>query len=456
MARIHHHLLVAILPLGLSPLFACENDENAGALAAPDGGALELDSSAPALDSAAPPPPVTSVTVTVLGNDGPRSGVLVVFHDANGAVLETKTTAADGKATSTGATPAMASALLSHSGQRDIVTWTELEAGDELAVNDFDFFTDRGGYEVSLPALFDGAAYYDARVGDCASGTPRWTGTEAKSVPLRTGCVRAQNGVLVDAFDENDNVIAHAFAKNVALPGATPLAVPVGNFVAPTDIVVAETNIPAEASNYAEVTQIVGGVGYETFGGASDGFPKTFQTATGFADAVQAVVYTSEAGGAARVLGRRVAPPVAPGTFSFDFATALPLITGGMTDVTDPRRPLMTWTSTSSLSAADGGFVQFMQYLGGDTQLTWTFVIPSGVTSMKAPSLPADADAWLPGAETEGPGSLNIVYTESDQIPNYATFRRQQGTLFRSSAYVYIPTLQVDGTINITMWRNDG
>lgn len=445
------YIVIPILPLAIGALFACESADDTAPNPSADGGTFDSPPSSP-LDSA--PPATSAVTITVHGNDGPRSGVLVVFHDESGAVLETKTTGADGKATSSDATPAMASALLTRNTERTIVTWTALEAGDELAVNDLDFFTDRGSYDVSLPGLFTGAVRYGVRVGDCAANAPPWTGQTARNVPLQTRCVRAQNAVLVDALDGSGDVLAHAFVKNVAAPGATPSAVPVGAFAAPTDVAVAMTNGPTDANTGLELTEIVGDVGYQSGSGLGDSL--TFRTATGFADAMQATAY-AHSSGTTRSLSRRVAAPVPANTISFDFGSALPLVTDGTTDVTDARRPSMTWTTEAPTASADGGLVRFMQYLGGDMQLVWTFVVPAGATSVKAPALPAEADAWLPSpdASVNNP-FLNVIFVESDVIPDYATFRRQQGTLFRSSAFDSIPVMPANGTISISRWGNDG
>jgi hypothetical protein len=450
------NILVAFLPLALCPLIACEGDDKTSPTAPSFDGGTNFDSSTSPLDGS-PPPAAGGVTVTVLGNEGPRSGVLVVFHDASGTVLETKTTGADGKASATGATPAMVSALLSRGTERNIVTWTGIEPGDDLSVNDFDFFSDRGSYDVSLSGLFDGAASYFMRVGNCApNGTP-WDGVAARNIPLKTECVRAQNAVLVGAFDGDENVVAHGFVKNVAAPtGGTPLAVSVGGFVAPTDVVVSQTNGSTDAAYYPELTEVVGGVGYPSLGGSA-GLPSTFRTATGFADAIQASVFASYAGGTARSLTRRIATPVPAGGFSFDFATAIPLVTAGTTDESDPRRPTLTWTTDAPITAADGGFVRFLKYLGGDVQLVWTLVVPPGATSVKAPALPAEADAWLPSGEaTMNQSYMDVVFVESDQIPSYATFRKQQGTLFRSSPFDSIPALPTGGTLSISRWGNGG
>lgn len=449
-------IVLALLPATACPLFACESDSGTGAVLAPDAGA-SFDGAPPSPDSGAPPASST-VTVTVLGEDGPRAGVLVVFHDASGAVLETRSTGADGKAASAGATPAMASALLERSTARNIVTWTAIEAGDELTVNDFEFFTQRGTYDVSLTAPFDGAVRYNARVAHCETFGNAWDGVEARNLPVNASCVRAQNAILVDALSADD-VLAHAFAKNVAAPGAAALAVTVGGFVAPTDVVLSRTNVPAGMLSSAELKEIVGGGGYSSFGvgdgeGEGDG-SQTFRAATGFADAMQGAAYARSAGGQALVLSRRVSVPPPADSFAFDFAGALPSITDATTGMTDPRRPDIAWTSAAPLTSADGGFVRFMLYLGGDSQLTWTMVVPPGATSVKGPALPAEADAWLPAGDV-GAAYLHVIFAESDLIPDYRAFRRQQGTMFRSDAFDSIPTLPTNGTLKISRWSNDG
>jgi hypothetical protein len=148
-------LLVPATIAGLA--FGCGDDTTTIASSAPDGGSTEdgsqrgseggLDPSVPAVpdattDAALDAPSEAdadagspSVTVHVFTKRGPVANVTVVFHDVDGSVLETKLTSADGKASSSGSTPAMATAVVPDgSGDQYVTTWTNVEAGDELSL----------------------------------------------------------------------------------------------------------------------------------------------------------------------------------------------------------------------------------------------------------------------------------------------------------------------------------
>src|SRR4051812_20934073 len=101
--------LFAPATLALVALMACEQDSSGGGgQISFEGGSTSFDAPPPTtVDGATPDatpdaPVVPAVSVTVTSSRGPKAEVLVVFHDATGAVMETKVTGADGKATHTG------------------------------------------------------------------------------------------------------------------------------------------------------------------------------------------------------------------------------------------------------------------------------------------------------------------------------------------------------------------
>jgi hypothetical protein len=456
MRRITERLLFVVPFAGLLSLFACESESGTAGpqLNVPDGGGF--DSTTPPFDAGTPETSTSGpVTLTVIGENGPLSEQLVVFHDAAGAVIETKRTDASGKTSSTGATPAMVSLLTSRETERNIITWTGVEGGDELTYTTIDRFAPRGTYDVSLTAPFAGAVRYTAHVGNCdLSGAP-WTGATPASLALNAGCARAQNAVLVTAIDGNGNTLAHAFAKDVALPASGgSQAVTVGAFVAATDVAATFSNGPASAVSLF-LTEIVNGVGYPNYTEDVVEETSTHKTATGFADAIQAGALAFPMPYSELFMFRRVAAPVAPGSFAFDFATALPSLTSATVDEANPKRPTVTWTSAQPLTASDGGLVLLSAYLGGDTQLAWTFVVAPGATTVTAPAMPAEADAWLPGAAAEPYRFPELYFFESDLVPNYSGFRRQQGKLLDDPTFDGLPALPNNGTLKISVWLDD-
>src|SRR5687768_15366792 len=95
--------LFLLAPLGLAAFsFACEDDPTGSPSAGfPEAGLGDTnrppsDSSTPGQD-AQPDGPVApkGVTVIATGRTGPAANITVLFHDATGAITETKKTGAD-------------------------------------------------------------------------------------------------------------------------------------------------------------------------------------------------------------------------------------------------------------------------------------------------------------------------------------------------------------------------
>src|SRR5688500_16961483 len=133
--------LFFLAPLGFAVFaFACEDDPTGNpSTGFPEAGTVDTnrppnDSSTP--DGAQPDAPVTPKGVTVLATTrmGPAANITVLFHDATGAITETKKTGADGKATSVPTpTPAMATIVFGEGTfKRRLLTWTAVADGDEL------------------------------------------------------------------------------------------------------------------------------------------------------------------------------------------------------------------------------------------------------------------------------------------------------------------------------------
>lgn len=451
-------LLVVCGPMALlaaTALVACETEtsDGPGPSFGVDGSTSPfdgsgLDSATPSDGSAPDAAAAGQVTVRISDRSGPRASVRVVFHDASGAVLETKLTGADGKATSSGALPAMASALVARGTDRDIVTWTGLEAGDELALRELVPGSLLGQYDVTLPGPFGGATSYDVRAGDCSAFTE---GTSAL-LDLYPGCVSQQGAVLARASDLAGATLAHAFKKGATYPtDGGALAVAMGAWQTPTNVTVNATGLGPSGAD-AELVEIADGIGFRSFEQTLEESSTAFATATGFSDAHQASLLLYPQPGAKQIVARRAAPAA---TIALDAAQALPPITATAISGGSARRPVLTWTS-SSTAAADGGLVRVRFFGPQDASYHWTFVIPPGATTVTAPAMPDEANAFLPTAIDGGPTdfeSPEVVFVESDVIPSYAVFRRQQGTLIgleTSFAGFSLPAMPMNGTYRAT------
>ncbi|MBX3222694.1 MAG: hypothetical protein KF795_19395 [Labilithrix sp.] len=436
--------LLVPAPLALFALFACEQDSSSG------GGALPLVDAS--LADYTPPPPFDAnapetatdlpVTVTITGRDGPKASVRVVFHDAAGAILETKVTGADGKATSSG-TPAMVSALLELRGAREIVTWTGVEAGDQLAIRDPGAQEPLGTLDVALPGPFGNAVEYVVKAGQCnALGD-----AEGASLTLYPRCVGGQAAVLAFALSSGGTVDGVAFAKGKSFPSdGGAAAVATGDWQVPGTFELTVLNPPADAFLASELTEIVDGVGYSDPPQTGQGTTYSFKTAPGFADAYQVSTGFSSASTPRKVI-KRLGPAA---TASLDAATLLPPITATSLDATDPRRPVLGWTSPST-AGADGGIVQigYADALGGSA--FWTFVVPPGSKSVTAPAMPADVGGFLPGGADVFYGGPRVLFIEADVLPSYASFRRQPGSLVDVLGGTFdLPVVPVNGTFRLT------
>ncbi|MBX3224924.1 MAG: hypothetical protein KF795_30690 [Labilithrix sp.] len=450
-------------------VFACEDDSGLpssptflldGSTATFDGNQAPFDGAAPdAEEDAEPDAPVVipAVSVTVVGKTGPSADVRVVFHDADGAVLETKLTGADGKATrSAGAAPAMASALLAVAGQRQIMTWTGVEDGDQLVVRDLEPYeeTSGGSFAVALPGAFSdaGASGYEIVAGECFTFTES---SQTATLPLMPYCTRgAKSSVLVRAKSYEGELVGHSFSKgnNVPTNGAT-VAVATGVWRVPASVTLSVSNVPPDTEGNAELLEISDGHGYPS-GSVGLSQPATLQTATGFADALQATasISSGQQGWAKRVIAKRGAPAA---SITLDAALFLPPISGAEISANDAARPVVSWTSTST-AAADGGLVRVRYYTADETSSSWTFVVAPGSTSVKAPAMPAEAESFLPDPTNDSPSRFSrptVVFIEADTIPSYALFRRTQSAIadyaFPFASYA-LPPLPTNGTYRAT------
>jgi len=440
-------LLLAPL-VAAGALFACENDSSSGAPGAftVEAGAFD----APASDSPAPdaePPKPAGVTVSVTRAGLPAAGISVVFHDAAGAVLQVVATGSDGKATSTGAAPAMASALLGGSGavtRRHVVTWVDVKAGDVLSTIDFADPTVVAQYEVSFGSFADGGAVaYNAGSGTCGG-----SGDSPIAIPLSRGCLNATSSVLGIALDVASDPIAVAYKKGIAAPSTDGGvgAVTLGPWLTPSTLTVTVTNAPAGSID-ALVGEFSEGATYLSRTRSFVGGETTLAFAPGFAEALEpAVLAVNATGGGTRALIKRIPPGPA---VAFDFATALPAILTGTNDWSNVARPVIAWTSASPLSGSDGGHVT-LGWTDQGHEGGWTFIVPPSATSVKAPALPAEAAAWLPtsGAFPETAGQL--IFADVDSVPSYDVFRKGAGRALIGPGLFSGALLPQNGTLRTT------
>lgn len=463
-------LSMAPVALALVALMACEDDPSLGGPdLALDSGSGGFDAANPGFDGAVPTtdaapdadvPPAVSVTVAT--PTGFEAGVLVVFNAADGSVIETKQTGADGKATHAGSDAAFVTALLVHDGTHRLVTWTGVEVGDDLELLDPDALTEPttlGTYDVTLSTFEDaGAIGYFLRSPCNSTQADGTTG----SLELYSNCAKAKNSVLGKAKDEGGYDVGFAFTKGIAAPsGGNGTAVTLGAWSGPQTFDLQVGNLPVETLVDGNLAQIADGTGF--FVDYEDrleqnGSNVPFNVAKGFADAYQASIRRYGE------YGQRTIMKHVPGSataIAFDYEAFLPEMTDVSIDSTNARRPVLTWTASSSLATTDGGVLRFrFDRPNEEAYFSWTVVVAPGATSVTIPALPPEAEAFAPpdGGTDQEPDyyALEAAFLEADVIPNYASFRRFEGAVpgivdssFGEFAFPIVP---VDGTYRATGW----
>ena len=419
-----------VLPAFLAA--ACESDPSSSTNQPGfDGGAPSFDSGASPFDAGGADAPATKgVTVTVVSGTTPIAGARVVFHDAAGAVTGEQQTDALGKV-SVATAPSQVTVIVldeppAFSSGGRLVTYTDVADGDTLVVDASEPESEQpvALFEVTLPGVYDGAANYVVRTGNCtAQGAP----DEPLALVLTRPCVRTPTSVLAVAEDANGRAVAYAFKKGNTPPASDPndpKSVPVtvpGPWVPSGSVQLTATNLPpgssTEVALFTVSEQSAFFSSYPTT--ILEEGPVEFPVPTGFPDAVQAYAAAHLERGTLAFLRRA---PVAP-AIPFDFVQALPRITSATVTPT-PKRPEVSWTSAAPLTGSDGGFVsvRWSVQLDPDTsaRFSWTFVVPSNATSVKAPELPAALASVAPGDELD---TEQVAFIESDSLPSFAALK---------------------------------
>lgn len=434
-------ILFALAPLGLAAFsFACEDDSGSNPSAnLPEAGAF--DSNRPDFDSSRPdaqpdgPVAPKGVTVVATGRTGPVANITVLFHDATGAVTESKKTGADGKATSVPSpTPAMATVVFGESTfRRRLVTWTGVADGDELpAVVPSD--VDLGTVEVTLAGQPDAGTFnYYSWVGDCQqyANAP----SEPWTMNVSQNCARGGGALLVRAADFNENTVGFAFKKPITLVTDGGVAqVTTGGWVAPTKVTFSLTNT-TDTTASAVFHQVANNTAFRSTGSFNDAAKSELESAgPTFADAYNGAVVFSGANGnfnARRIIGRRVAS--ATNALTFDAAQLPPEVTATEIDATDKKRPTAKWSGT--MTGMKGGVVRlfYLDSMSNGATTAWSIVVPATGNEVKAPALPASLESILPSAEagqSVWDNTPTAAFADSNVLPDYAAFRKIGGVLF--------------------------
>lgn len=406
------------------------------------------------------------VSILVIDEGAPVEGVLVLFHDEDGALTGEARTDATGKVKVEDA-PSQVTVVLDGSdfsadlGAR-LFTYTHVEDGDALVVDATKQYvegTTQGKLRVTLPGLLGGASYYQAHAAPCSAyGSP----AAPFEIRLEHRCLRSPSTVLAAAMDEDGMPLGYAFEKGIVPPmpaPSDPQAVDVildGSWSLPDTVELTAPNVEPDSLSAIGVLAISEGAAFPAAGtplSSQDG-PWSFFVPAGFAEALQ-VYRGSEGVGFSDLWLLRRTPPAS--SVSLDFSQALPRITSvDMTGTTGQYE--VSWTTEAPVTAIDGAVVTIMSSVevssvGSDIR-TWTIMVPPGTTSVRTPELPASVAALAPS----GVMQQLISLVEADMLSGYSALKALPMRLSRRSGTPIEPhePLPGNGTVRFSTWNVNG
>jgi hypothetical protein len=456
-----------------------------------DGGRPPTDAGADTTVVDAGPEPL-KLTVLLLG--APEPGVNVVFQDDTGAVVTTATTGTDGTVTQFVTAGSQVTALLGSPQAPNLVTIQGVAPGDALTMVDTPSNSPPQGENVTvtLPAAaWDAAGTAEEVYAGSCYNPPSYP------LYLSSRCETAgQFPLLARAVDStSQQEIAYTYQLgNVAQPegglpdGETslPIAITLPWATSTATATLTSTNPPGLPDD-GGTTSTADGVSlayYEVAEGVPLSVPPDpadttddggtlsngFVMHPGYPDFVQGDafdLFNTPIGIVVAGVATRAAPQATSLAMSFDLST-LPLITATSIETTDggtTSQPNVTWTSTGSLSAADGIYVSAQWFSSAATEAgtvyvdgTWTILAPPTATNVRAPALPASLAAWAPSATASFNSRPRMGAIQASFVTGYAGFRAQFGGLSILSGYeIVLPTLPVNGTVHLVgIYQDEG
>ena len=376
------------------------------------------------------------VSLTVLNHATPIAGATAIFSDADGHILSTSMTGADGKASAT--VPAGSSVTVEVTAGaigmvfHQLQTVFDVQPGDDIQMGTPGIATGpsvaEGNVQVSFPGTVPNSAYYDAYTGTNSLG-------DNNATPL-TLAVNSSNvdsngklDVLALAEDASSNLLAYSTDVGVTPAGA-------GN--------TANVTMPAWRTDFASHQTIIenasptSAIG-ETFTLYHDGLEVGPQatsdiTSSATGSGLLAIAYpkpiATDVGynlglryppslGAQAVQGYVVYEPIASiQDDMLDFSMLPQLLARAAYVPHGQTTPFMTWAANGSLANASGGYVE-VSWGTSTEQWFWTSVVPVDTTEVQFPDLP---------------DSLSPDRVTSSQVFSTAIVEFVQGTMYSDAA----------------------
>lgn len=470
-----------ICVVSAAPFVACDTSSSN----APAGGG-GTDASFNVPETSAPPPndaavdgltpvdggedaaPNDSATVVVTKDGAPDPGVTVVFQSGAGDVLATVVSGADGKAASTVAAGAQITVALGAVNNRQLITYVGVKPGDVLEVVEK---TSRALAVTIAPNNPGGGISIAAGNFDCSTNAA--TSGSPVGINLLPECITGPVFPVVGNLRFNLQSY-FSFKKDVtpAASGTTTVS-GMSSWAVGTAYTLNVTNAP-------DLTGVQAALGHIANNQSFAVAPETnlalvagagaaqFVVATGYADAYQAdIQFVNFPGGYHRVQSfskRFAAAAASPQTVDLT-AGVLPALLTVVADTTSPARPMLGWTASAALTAADSGVVtaSYTQPIagGGTEEVEWTFIVPPDAMNVTAPALPASLAAFAPSAASTM-HTPTVAFFESDLIPSYDFVRAHAAELGLTRVPIgifstaTIPALPAAGTLRITALATGG
>jgi hypothetical protein len=358
-----------------------------------------------------------TIVVSMLRGTTPIVAAAVVSHDADGNVLATYATDANGDATILAAGVGMITAVDADDTQ--LYTAIGVTGGDHIVIPTFAIQPAYGTVAVTLPAAPPNAVAFQVFLGtDFGGGTSVVAPFAIAASALDVG-VDGTITVIGLARDASYNIIAASVATSVTPPATgDTMSVTTGAWSTAID----EFHLGVTNGNLGALVnttegQIINGVEYDLPSlTGNNAYIRWWPVPTlgGY------VAYSAQipfgTGGAKRFQARRLPPDATSDAVDID--AQLPGLTGTTASSTDVARPTLAWSAAGSTASADG--VLLNTRWNGSRYAQWAFLMPATQTSVRFPALPASLAMWVPDAPVAQPYAV-LVDTTYDA--GFAEFR---------------------------------
>ena len=392
------------------------------------------------------------VTVIVVRNRVPISGIDVVFHAEDGVPVHSAATDRSGEARFAPAAGGMVTVASADGQFVTLFTVVGVEPGDVIGIDIGEGdFAPLGTASVQLPGSAAGASFYRVGLGcnDGAGNNP----DSAIDVALFANCLGTDS-----AFDvlglamEGSEVKAVSFATNVPVAAmTTAVALPAWTAGFGIFQVVPQNGTLGQILDFRGGA-VVDGVLFETPIRFAEGAVR-FAVIPEFSHTTEYQLFrrvdpNHQPGGPdSRVFyGRRLPPNETADVVDFA-ADFLAPVTAASVDASDHARPVFRWATTATSDESDGVLIR-TQWLGTGQSGQWGIMAPPGSTAVVAPMLPDSLAGFRPNAAVATPV---VVVAESDALDDYRAFRAVGSALLRGPRFLQSSPHVLRGSIYLPM-----